>query len=168
MKGEPKMNLHAIRLTLVGVLIWAYACSTGGGDGLGASASAAGGSAATGGSRGKGGAKSEPIEAGVLPDSALVWEAATPDSSLFHPLVSDNCDPSDPCCAAFEWPMAEPLPNIMMNEGAYVTQDGRLYQYIGTETVTWPLVGCAPKTASLYHCSQGRWWKDLDQDCPAP
>lgn len=161
------MNSQAFRLTLLGILVWGFACSTGGGDGLGPGSPSGGASAETGGSngKGKGGAKAEPIEAGVLPDSALVWEAATPDSSLFHPLVPSNCDPSDPCCVAFEWPMAEPLPNIMMNEGAYVTQDGHLYQYVGTETVTWPLVGCAPKNASLYHCSQGRWWKDLEQDC---
>jgi hypothetical protein len=63
--------------------------------------------------------------------------------------------------------MAEPLPNILMNTGAYVTQAGALYQYVGTETVTWPLVGCSPKKPTLYHCSEGRWWKDMGKTCSA-
>ena len=150
-------------------MYWMGACSNDEGSPLASAASGAGGSAETGGSKNSsasGGKHTEPEEAGVLPDSALEWEAATPDSSLFHDLVADNCDPADPCCSAFEWPVADPLPNIMMNTGQFVTQDGRLYEYVGTETVTWPLPQCAPKNPTTYHCTDGRWWKDLETDCP--
>jgi hypothetical protein len=144
------------------------ACSTSG-DGINNQASPSGGTSGLGGGGGssasRGGGTVVP-EAGDLPDSALGWEAATPDSSLFHPLVPANCDPADLCCEAFMWPTAEPLPNILLNTNGYVKQDGKLYQYVGTQTITWPQQDCSPKNPVRYDCKDGKWWKDMGVSCP--
>ena len=159
-----KMKAQSILLLLLGASAVPFACSTGGSDPFASSAGAPG-SSAGGPSTGSGGGTAVPTEAGMLPPSVLTYEAATVDSTIFGKLTEDPCDSGDICCEAFEWPVAAPLPNIMMNTGALVKQDGKLYQYIGTETVTWPLPGCGPKSPTLYHCSEGRWWKDLGTTC---
>lgn len=106
-------------------------------------------------------------EAGDLPDSGLAWEAAAPDSTIFGVLTEDLCDSGDLCCGILEWPVAAPLPNILLNTGAYVKQDGKLYQYVGTQTITWPQQDCSPKKPVRYDCMDGKWWKDLGVACPA-
>ncbi len=131
----------------------------------GGSSGAASGSGGRNGTN-RGGGTAVP-EAGDLPDSGLGWEAATEDSSLYHPLTEVSCDSGDLCCDAFEWPVAAPLPNILMNTGALVKQDGKLYQYVGTQTITWPQQDCSPKKPVRYDCMDGKWWKDMGVSCPA-
>jgi len=107
------------------------------------------------------------VDAGEMRDSGLSWDASSPDSSLFGDLYEDNTfDPNDPCDNSFPWPPADALHNILMETGDYVTENGHLYQYIGTQPVDWPLPDCAPSNPTMAHCNNGQWWLDTGMECP--